>query len=70
MKNHLNVPIINWMQKLVLYETKAVMSSFKSRLKTLLSFSLQRLNCLFDHCTYVHCFAVLLICCLSFLKMS
>ena len=30
------------------------LSSFKSRLKTLVSFSLQRLNCILDHCTYVH----------------
>ena len=30
------------------------LSSFKSRLKTLVSFSLQRLNILFDHCTFVH----------------
>ena len=28
----------------------------------LVSFSLQRQNFLFDHCTYVHCLALLLIC--------
>ena len=30
------------------------LSSFKSRLKTLVLFSLQRLNSILDHCTYVH----------------
>ena len=30
------------------------LSLFKSRLKTFVSFSLQKLNFLFDHCTYVH----------------
>ena len=39
------------------------LSSFKSRLKNLLvSFSLQRLNCIFDHCTYVHGLAMSWLC--------
>ena len=36
--------------------------SFKSHLKTLVSFSLQRLNCILDHCTYVHGLTLLLLC--------
>ena len=35
----------------------------------LVSFSLQRLNFLFDHCTYGHCLALLLICRQPFIRM-
>ena len=35
------------------------LSSFKSRLKTLVSLSLQSLNFILDHCTYVHGLALL-----------
>ena len=48
------------------------LSSFKSRLKTYVFrsvYKLNRLNCILDHCTYVHGLALLLLCCWSFLKM-
>ena len=35
----------------------------------LVSFSLQRLIFLFDHCTYVHCLAFFFICCRPFFEM-
>ena len=43
------------------------LSSFKSRLRTLLLISLQILNCILDHCTYVHGLALSLPCRWSFL---
>ena len=47
------------------------LSSFKSRLKTylLFFFSLQRLNCILDHCAYVHGLSLSYLCRWSFLKM-
>ena len=38
------------------------LSSFKSHEDILVSFSLQRLNCILDHCTYVHGLAMLWLC--------
>ena len=47
-----------------------LLSSFKSRSEDILvSFSLQRLNCILDHCTNVHGFAMLWLLLMVFLKM-